>query len=83
MHTMVKKKTKSKPNRVRVPLELSPKAAERLDALCADAGHISRSEALRQALQIYEWAVREHKDGQKFFKGASLTDAAEVVLFRW
>lgn len=57
----------SKMAKKRVQFDFSERALTRLDEIVSLSGANSRAEAIRHALQWYEWLVKLHEEGHKFY----------------
>ena len=53
--------------KTRVQFDFSERALKRLDELTKATGASSRAEAVRHALQWYDWLVRLHEEGATFY----------------
>jgi len=71
----------AKDGKTRITLDLSPTASKRLADLQALVEAESKAQIIRQALQLYEFAIKKHKEGNRFFVGENRESAAEMPLF--
>lgn len=68
-------------NKLRVTLDLAPKAAERLMRLKGLLELDTKAGVVRQSLQLHEFLINEVKAGKRVFIGENKEDSAEIVLF--
>jgi hypothetical protein len=71
----------SEGKKTRITLDLLPKATKRLTDLQALIEAESKAQVIRQALQLYEFAIKKHAKGKRFFVGNDKESAAEIPLF--
>lgn len=64
----------------RVQFDFSDEAYERLVKIRAASGATSNAEVVRDALSIYEWFIRQNKEGNTF-KVVSSSGQEKVVEF--
>lgn len=69
-----------KKNKIRIVIDLSEEAAERLDLLKNSTIGESRSAVIRQSLQLFEYVVERTMEGDRFFMGQDKEKASELKL---
>ena len=52
--------------KVRITLDLTPDAYSRLNDLSESVGADSKANLIRQALQLYEYVAKRHREGYEF-----------------
>ena len=68
-------------NRKTALLELSGEAVARLDTLKKIVKGETRTDVVAQALQLYEYMLERHQDGDRFFVGPENGDIEEIKIF--
>ena len=70
-----------KDKKLRVTLDLSPKAASRLEKLQELLEADTKAGVIRQSLQLHEYLLDEARAGKKIFIGDDKERAGEIVIF--
>ena len=75
---MRQKKTSA--DKIRLTLDLSPEFYKRLDELTNLVDAESKSQVIRDALKLYEFVMRQHDQGSKFFVRTSGGKEKDILL---
>ena len=62
-----------------IKIRLTEKQLERFEKLKNDTGADDEGEVVRQALKLYEYCVREHLAGKKFFVQGGNGEFKEII----
>jgi len=74
-------KTKEESKKIRIALDVTPGFYERLEALEELVEGDSKASVIRQALQLYEYLVKQHLDGASFKVVPRDGPAKEIAFF--
>lgn len=66
--------------KVRIQLDLQRNQAEMFDALAVECGLETRKELFNVAMTLFNWAVKETRNGRKIASYDPLADEVETVL---
>jgi len=66
--------------KVRITLDLTPDAYSRLNDLSESVGADSKANLIRQALQLYEYVAKRHREGCEF-RAVKQDGKEETIVF--